>query len=325
MNDSLAGQLAFVTGAAGFIGSTLVDRLLASGAKVVGYDNLSTGFSEFLAEARGHPSFTFVEGDLLDSERLVTTMAGADVVCHFAANADVRFGLEHPRKDLDQNTIATFNVLEAMRAQGVGKIAFSSTGSIYGEASVIPTPEDAPFPTQTSLYGASKLACEGMIEAYAEGFGLNAWIFRFVSILGPRYSHGHVFDFYKNLLADPTRLDVLGNGHQRKSYLHIEDCIDAILHALGAASDKVNVYNLGTDEYCEVNDSIGWIASYLGLSPALAYTGGDRGWVGDNPFIFLDTARVRALGWKPRYTIRESVLQTLEWLTQNRWLLERRK
>jgi UDP-glucose 4-epimerase len=189
---------------------------------------------------------------------------------------------------------------------------------------MIPTPEDAPFPRQTSLYGASKLACEGMIEAYAEGFGFRAWIFRFVSILGPRYTHGHVFDFYKKLLRDPMRLDVLGNGHQRKSYLNIADCIDAMLCAIGSAPGRVNVFNLGTNEYCEVNDSIGWITNYLGLTPALVYSGGDRGWVGDNPFIFLDTARIRVLGWAPKHTIRDSVLETLKWLSQNRWVMERR-
>src|SRR5262249_38469461 len=261
---------------------------------------------------------------MLDTEHLASALAGSDFVFHLAANADVRFGLEHPRKDLEQNTIATFNVLEAMRVHGISKIAFSSTGSIYGETSVIPTPEEAPFPVQTSLYGASKLACEGIIEAYAEGFGLKAWIFRFVSILGPRYTHGHVFDFYKKLLADPARLDVLGDGHQRKSYLNIEDCVDAMLHAVRLARGKVNIFNLGTDEYCEVNDSIGWITSYLGLTPALIYSGGSRGWVGDNPFIFLDTARIRALDWAPKHTIRDSVLETLKWLSQNRWVMERR-
>jgi UDP-glucose 4-epimerase len=164
-----------------------------------------------------------------------------------------------------------------------------------------------------------------MIEAYAEGFGFKAWIFRFVSILGPRYTHGHVFDFYKRLLGDPRRLDVLGNGHQRKSYLNIADCIDAMLCAIGSAPGKINVFNLSTDEYGVVNDSIGWITSYLGLTPALVYSGGDRGWVGDNPFIFLDTGRIRALDWRPRHTIRDSVLETLKWLSQNRWVMDRRK
>jgi len=315
---------AFVTGAAGFIGSNLVDRLLEAGRQVVGYDNLATGQAAFLAAAARHPGFSFVEGDVLDAAKLAQAMAGADIVFHLAANADVRFGLEHPRKDLEQNTIATFNVLEAMRVNGVRDIAFSSTGSVYGEAAVIPTPEDAAFPIQTSLYGASKLAGEGLIAAYCEGYGMRGFIFRFVSILGERYTHGHVFDFYRKLLADPTRLPVLGNGHQRKSYLYVQDCIDAIFTAISRAPDKVNVFNLGTAAYCEVNESIGWITGHLGLSPQIEYTGGERGWVGDNPFIFLDTRRIQGLGWQPKLTIRDGIVRTLEWLKANHWVLDRR-
>jgi UDP-glucose 4-epimerase len=316
-------QRALVTGAAGFIGSNLVDRLLAEGVRVVGYDNMSTGAPEFLAQARRHPAFTFVTGDLLDGDELTASMAGADVVFHMAANADVRFGLEHPRKDLEQNIIATFNVLEAMRAIGVKDIVFPSTGSIYGEATVVPTPEDAPLPIQTSLYGASKLAGEGLIAAYCEGFGMRSWIFRFVSILGERYTHGHVFDFYQKLLADSGRLPVLGNGRQRKSYLYVHDCIDAIFEALARVDQKVNIFNLGTDEYCEVNDSIRWITGHLSLSPRVQYSGGDRGWIGDNPFIFLDTTRIRALGWRPKLTIQQGVERTIAWLVQNRWVFDR--
>jgi UDP-glucose 4-epimerase len=315
---------AFVTGAAGFIGSTLVDRLLADGHDVVGYDNFSTGQEMFLAEACRSAAFRLVRGDTLDNRQLTEAMAGASVVFHLAANADVRFGTDHPRRDLEQNTIATFNVLEAMRANGVPRIAFASTGSIYGEAAVIPTPEKAPFPVQTSLYGASKLASEGLIEAYCEGFGMQAWIFRFVSILGERYTHGHVFDFYRSLRRDPTRLRVLGDGHQRKSYLYVHDCIAAIFVALARADEKVNIFNLGTDEYCELNESIGWICDHLGAAPALEYLGGPRGWIGDNPFIFLDTARIRSLGWRPSLTIRESVIRTLWYLQQNSDLPDRR-
>jgi UDP-glucose 4-epimerase len=243
-----------VTGAAGFIGSNLVDRLLALGHDVVGFDNFSTGQERFLVGARRLPSFSLIRGDTLDQQALAEAMNGSDVVFHLAANADVRFGTEHPRRDLEQNTIATFNVLEAMRAAGVRRIAFSSTGSIYGETSLIPTPESAPFPVQTSLYGASKLAGEGLVQAYCEGFGFESYIFRFVSILGERYSHGHVFDFYRSLRRDPARLRVLGNGRQRKSYLYVHDCIDAILLVLERARDRVNVFNLGADESCEVND-----------------------------------------------------------------------
>ena len=326
--DHLAGQTAntymqaFVTGAAGFIGSNLVDELLRRGHRVVGFDNFSTGRPEFL-EAAWHSNFVLHEGDLLDMPKLVEAMRGADTVFHLAANADVRFGTEHPRKDLEQNTIATSNVLEAMRANGVRTIAFSSTGSVYGEATVIPTPEDAPFPVQTSLYAASKLAAEGLIEAYAEGFGVQAFIFRFVSILGERYSHGHVFDFYKKLIRDPGRLAVLGNGTQRKSYLYVGDCVSAILTATERADGKVNILNLGADEYCQVNDSIGWICEHLGVAPKLEYSGGERGWIGDNPFIFLDCRRMRSLGWAPQLSIREGVIRTVEYLRANSGLLDR--
>ena len=243
---------------------------------------------------------------------------------HLAANADVRFGTEHPRKDLEQNTLATLNVLEAMRANSIRRIAFSSTGSIYGEPEIFPTPENAPFPVQTSLYGASKLAGEALIQAYCEGFGFQGYIFRFVSILGERYTHGHVFDFYKSLRANPHELRVLGNGHQRKSYLYVQDCIDAVLFAIERAQENVNLFNLGTDEYCEVNNSIRWITEHLGLTPKLFYAGGERGWIGDSPFIFLDCSKIRALGWKPKLTIREGVIRTLEYLQANPWILEAR-
>lgn len=313
---------ALVTGGAGFIGSNLVARLLSDGHSVRVIDNLSTGQSRFLDPVRSAEGFEFVRGDLLDAEGLVRTAAGCDTVFHLAANADVRFGTEHPRKDLEQNTIATHNVLEAMRVNGIGRIVFSSTGSVYGEPDVFPTPETAPFPVQTSLYGASKLACEGLIEAYCEGFGMQAWIFRFVSILGEHYSHGHVFDFYRKLREDPSRLDVLGDGSQKKSYLYVGDCLDAVMLAMESASARVNRFNLGADEFCEVNDSIRWICETLGVSPALAYSGGARGWIGDSPFIFLDTSRIRALGWRPRLTIREGVLCTLAYLRSNPWLME---
>lgn len=313
-----------VTGCAGFIGSSLVDRLLQDGHEVIGIDNFSTGLREFIEPALTSKNFTLLEADLLDKNAIENAFAGVDVVYHMAANADVRFGTNHPHKDLEQNAIATSHVLEGMRAHGVKKIAFASTGSIYGEAAVIPTPEDAPFPVQTSLYGASKLAAEGLIQAYAEGFGFQGYIFRFVSILGERYTHGHVFDFYKQLLANPEELFVLGNGLQRKSYLYIQDCIDAIFFAMTHANDKVNVFNLGTDEYCQVNDSIGWICEYLGMQPQRKYGGGERGWIGDNPFIFLDTQKIRALGWKPKLNIRDGVRQTIKYLHENPWVLEKR-
>jgi len=314
----------FVTGAAGFIGSNLVDRLLHNDHEVVGYDNLSTGHAKFLAEAQQLPRFALIQGDLLDLDRLTQAMRGADFVFHLAANADVRFGIQHPRKDLEQNTIATSNVLEAMRANGVRRVALASTGSIYGEPEVFPTPENAPLPVQTSLYGASKLAAEGLVAAYCEGYGFQGYIFRFVSILGERYTHGHVVDFYKQLRKDSGTLHVLGNGKQRKSYLYVQDCLAAMMLAIDKAQGKVNIFNLGTDEYCEVNDSISWICAYLGVTPQRAYAGGERGWVGDSPFIFLDCSRMRALGWRPQLSIREGVLHTVQYLERNPWVLERR-
>ena len=316
---------AFVTGAAGFFGSNLVDRLLAEGHTVTGFDNFSTGQRRFLESANSQPGFRLVEGDLLELDAVKSAMTGSDFVFHLAANADVRFGPDHPRRDLEQNTIVTWNVLEAMRASGAKRIAFSSTGSVYGEPDVFPTPETAPFPVQTSLYGASKLAAEGMIAAYATAFGFQTWIFRFVSILGERYTHGHVLDFYRQLLEHPERLDVLGNGRQRKSYLYVQDCVSAILLATEKCTAAVNILNLGTDEYCEVNDSIGWISGHLGVSPELKYAGGERGWIGDSPFIFLDCARMRSLGWRPALSIRQGVLRTVEYLRQNPWVLEARQ
>jgi UDP-glucose 4-epimerase len=314
----------FVTGAAGFIGSNLVDRLLASGHEVVGFDNFSTGQPEFLEPATSSPSFRVIKGDIRDSDCLRQAMAGADFVFHLAANADVRFGTDHPREDLEQNTVGTSNVLEAMHETGVKQIAFASTGSVYGEPEIFPTPEDAPFPVQTSLYAASKLAAEGLIAAYAEGFGFRGFIFRFVSILGERYTHGHVFDFCKQLREHPDVLHILGNGTQRKSYLYVQDCLDAILTAIEKAPHRINVFNLGTNEYCRVTDSISVLCGRLGLAPRLEFGGGDRGWIGDSPFIFLDCARIRALGWKPRLSIREALVRTVEYLQDNPWLLERR-
>jgi UDP-glucose 4-epimerase len=314
----------FVTGGGGFIGSNLVDRLLGIGCEVTVWDNFSTGQRRFLEGAAVHPRCRVIEGDDLDADGLRAAMAGTEFVFHLAANADVRSGLHHPRKDLDQNTLATFNVLDAARLNGVKGFAFSSTGSVYGEPAMFPTPEDAPFPVQTSLYGASKLAGEGLVQAYAEGFGLRGFIFRFVSILGERYTHGHVFDFYRSLRACPDELRILGNGRQQKSYLYVQDCIDAMLLAIARAPGRLSILNLGTDEYCEVNDSINWITAHLGLRPRRIYSGGERGWVGDSPFIFLDCRRMRALGWRPTLGIREAVVRTLQYLMDNPWVVKGR-
>ena len=312
---------ACITGGAGFIASNLVDRLSAQGVEVVIVDDFRTGRREFVADALARPQVRLIEGDVLDPDVMREAVAGCDWVFHLQANADVRFGLEDPQRDLHQNTIATSNVLEAMRAQGVRQIAFSSTGSVYGEPDVFPTPEDAPFPIQTSLYGASKLAGEGLIAAYAAGYGFTGVIFRFVSILGERYTHGHVFDFYCALKRDPTRLRVLGNGRQEKSYLYVGDCVEAILTAAERHRDEAgaHVYNLGTQETVVVDDSVAIITEHLGLQPQIEHTGGKRGWTGDSPLIHLDTERIRGLGWRPTLTIREGVIRTLQWFDANEY------
>lgn len=314
-----------VTGCAGFIGSHIVDRLLKDPNNfVVGVDNFSTGNIKFIEEAKKSENFKFYEIDLLNSNDLKKIFKGGDVVFHLAANADVRFGVQNPRRDLEQNTIVTQNVLEAMQFNNIEKIIFSSTGSIYGEAKIIPTSENCPFPTQTSFYGASKIACEGLISAFCEGFNMKGYIFRFVSILGERYTHGHIFDFYKKLKINPDELEVLGNGKQRKSYLYIDDCINGIFLALKKSKDKLNIFNLGVNDYCELNDSIKWICDELDLKPKLKYTGGERGWVGDNPFIFLKTEKICSLGWKPKHSIKDGVIKTLKYLKTNEWVYKSR-
>lgn len=314
----------FVTGGAGFIGSHITDHLIARGHDVVVFDNFTTGREEFLESARQSPRTSIVRGDTLDVDGLSRAMTGCDFVIHLAANADVRFGAFNPRRDLEQNTIATFNVLEAMRLNGLNQIAFASSGSVYGEPAVFPTPEDAPFPVQTSFYASSKLAGEGLVEAYSEAYGFRSFIFRFVSILGERYTHGHVFDFVKSLRTDPSSLRILGNGKQRKSYLYVQDCVIAMLTAFESADSRINIFNLGTDEYCEVTDSVSWITQRIGVSPRLEFAGGDRGWVGDSPFIFLDCSRMRALGWTPALSIREGVERTVDYLQSHPWLMEPR-
>lgn len=313
----------FVTGGAGFIGSNLVDRLLQEGHAVTVYDNFSTGFRHYLESEEPRSELTIIQGDLLQRADVSAAMKGHDIVFHFAANADVRSGLKHPARDLNQNTIATFNVLESMRANDIKKIAFSSTSAVYGNPKIIPTPEGVGFPIQTSLYGASKLACEGLIEAYCEGYNLQSWIFRFVSILGERYSHGHVFDFYKQLQVHPEYLTVLGDGKQRKSYLYVKDCIDAIMLVIESTYHPINIFNLGNKEYCHVSESILWICEHLKVTPEIRYGTSKIGWVGDNPFVFLDTTKIENLGWKPKLSIKESVLKTLDYFETDPVILKR--
>jgi UDP-glucose 4-epimerase len=312
------GKHVLVTGGGGFVGSHVVDRLIAQGARVTVIDNFSTGYREFVPPRDG---LRVIEADLVDlgpgrspASALAAAMRGVDFVFHLAANADIKDNLREPRKCIDQNVVATQNVLEAMRAAGVRDIAFASTGSVYGEATVVPTPEDAPFPVQTSIYATSKVCAEGLLTSYALGYDMRVWIFRFVSLLGPRYTHGHVIDFWRQLRRDPTRLAVLGNGKQKKSYLHVLDCVAAMFVAIARSPGAINVLNLGHTEWIEVDQSIAIILRTLGVSPALSYGGGERGWIGDSPRILLDTARIRGLGWAPVHSIEDGVVDTLRFL-----------
>lgn len=307
-------MISLVTGGAGFIGSNLADELANSGESVRIFDNFSTGKKEFLN--KNINKFEIYNGDLkLDRELLDKSTYEVDTIYHFAANADVRFGWENPRIDLDQNLIATLNVLESAVRNGVKNIIFSSTGSVYGEASKIPTPEDYGLPIQTSLYGASKYSAESFIQAYAKSGKINATIFRFVSVLGPRYTHGHVIDFVRQLKNNPDKLKVLGDGFQRKSYMHVSDCINGVLNLRGKS--EVEIFNLGTDETCTVNESISVICNQLNLSPEIIYAGGKQGWVGDNPHIHLDIKKAENFGWKPNKNIKESIIDTVNWLNNN--------
>jgi UDP-glucose 4-epimerase len=306
------GTNVLVTGGAGFVGSHLVDALVERGANVTVYDNLSTGCLENVStKAR------LVRADVLDRASLQGAMVGQKCVFHFAANADVRHGLENPFRDLQQNWIATHNVLEAMRAGDVKEIAFASTGSVYGEPTEFPTPEEARFPVQTSLYGASKVGAEGLLTAYAHGFGFNVKIFRFVSMLGHRYSHGHVIDFWRKLKADPTEITVLGNGNQNKSYLHVSDAINGVIRAFESDSRSIEIYNVSHWYGHTVRDNLDIIVQFMKVHPKVTFLGGKRGWIGDSPRILLDANRLRFLGWEPKWEIVDALLSTLRWLEKS--------
>ncbi len=283
---------ALVTGGAGFIGSHLVDRLLVDGHHATVYDKV-------------------YGGDLFDATTLGMALRGRDVVFHFAANASVRGGTDNPALDLEQNLIGTSRLLEAMRQTGVTRIAFASSSAVYGNTTVHPTPETAPFPIQTSLYAASKVAAEALISAYCHGFGMQATIFRFVPVLGEGYRRGHVYDFWRKLKADPTCIEVLGDGQQRKAYLHVSDVVEAILCGVTyrITAGQVDIFNVSGEETASVDDSLGWICEEMGVTPQRVYTYGS--WAGDKPLTLLDGTKLRELGWQPKVSVRDAVVRTV--------------
>ncbi len=310
--------LAMVTGGAGFIGSHVVDQLLALGSKVIVYDNFSTGERRNLNQHADNPCLRIVDSDTLDLASLERAMKGADAVFHFQANADVRGGIHRPRLDLEQNTISTWNVLQAMRATGAKTLVFASSATVYGEPEMFPTPENVPL-VQTSLYGASKAAGESMIQAYAEYFGLRTLCFRFVSWIGPRYSHGVVVDFLRKLRENHQELEILGDGNQRKSYLDVRDGIAGIFLALERAPDRKSIFNLGHDDFINVLEVARIVTDEASLGGVQFRTlGGKRGWLGDSPMVHLDTSRIKELGWLPRRSIEEGIRATVRYLLDNR-------
>ena len=300
-----------VTGGAGFIGSHLVDALVETGQKVRVLDNFSSGREEFLSHHEGSGRVEIFRADLLDMDAVKKSMRGVEMVHHLAANPDIRLGTEVTDTDLKQGTLATYNVLEAMRMEGVSRISFSSSSAIYGEADQMPTPETYGPVIPISLYGASKLGSEALITAWAGTFGADAWIHRFANIVGPRGTHGVIFDFIHKLKRDPRRLEVLGNGMQEKSYMSAEDCVKAMIHLIGHCDKNVNLYNLGTGDTCSVRRIAEIVVEESGLEGvSIEYTGGDRGWAGDVPKTSLEVSRLLETGFRPNLASEEAIRHT---------------
>lgn len=293
----------FITGGAGFIGSHLVDRLVTENNKVTVFDNLSSGQMKFIEHHIGKKEIRFIEADLLDLDTVKKAMIGHDLVFHLAANPEARMGIENTELDLKQETIATYNVMESMRISGINKIVLASSGCIYGETPVIPLAEDYGPVLPISLYGAGKLAAEGLISAFCGTFNMQAWIFRFANVVGERTTHGVIFDFIQKLNQNSSELEILGDGNQSKPYLHVAECVDGILFGYRNSDDTVNLFNLGCSTVTDVTTIAKMVTEEMGLSNVrFKYTGGDRGWPGDVPQVRFDVKKMKSLGWEAKYT-----------------------
>ncbi len=300
-----------VTGGAGFIGSHIVDRLMKYGHEIIVYDNLSSGKIEFIQEHMGKKNFKFVQADLLDFEKLKKEMEGVDVVYHVAANPDVRLGASDTKVHMEQNVLATYNVLEAMRINDIHDIVFTSTSTVYGEATEIPTPEDYGPLVPISLYGASKLGAEAFITSYAHTFNMKAVIYRFANIVGPRSTHGVIYDFIMKLRNNPKELEILGDGTQTKSYLYVEDCVDAIIYGYENRKNDVEIFNIGSEDWINVKKIADIIVEEMDLKDVqYRFTGGKRGWKGDVPKMLLSIVKIKSYGWKGKHNSEESVRLT---------------
>jgi UDP-glucose 4-epimerase len=296
-----------VTGGAGFIGSHVVDKLIKK-EEIIVIDNLSSGKREFL-----NPEAEFVKLDLARNDAidvLIEVLKDVDEVWHLAANPDVRVGAVHPEKIYRNNVVSTYNLLEAMRRTGVNRLIFTSTSTVYGETCVIPTPEDHPT-HPVSIYGGSKLACEALIESYCHTFDMQVWIYRFANVIGKRSTHGVIYDFILKLKRNPDELEILGDGEQMKSYIYIDDCIDAMLTGL-RASERVNIFNIGSEDQIKVRKIAEIVSDEMNLNPKFRFTGGKRGWKGDIPIMLLSIDKIKRLGWKPRYSSEEAVRKAVK-------------
>jgi len=306
----------FVTGGAGFIGSHLVDALMGKGYVVTVYDNLSSGRMDFIEHHIGKKNFSFIEADLLDQKKLRECLEGYDVVFHLAANPDVRLGVEKPDV-AKQDIIATYNLLDVMRLKNVKRIVFSSSSTVYGETPPIPLSEDYGPLLPISVYGAAKLASEGLVSSFCHTFDMQAWIFRFANVVGLRCTHGVIFDFINKLRKNPKELEILGDGRQRKSYLYVSDCVDGMLFGFENAKDQINLFNLGSDGATEVNRIAEMVVDEMKLRDVrFKYTGGKRGWKGDVPRFQFDISKIKKLGWMPRYDSDDAVRMAIKDLLQ---------
>ncbi len=294
-----------ITGGAGFIGSHLTDNFIEKGYDVRVLDNFSSGSEEFL-----NPSAEIIRGDIRKLEDVLQAIKGVDEVWHVAANPDVRISAEKPEEIYENNVLGTWNVLKAMAKEGVERIVFTSTSTVYGEAEVIPTPETHPT-MPISIYGASKVAGEAMIASFCHTYDMKAWIFRFANVIGKRTRHGVIFDFMMKLKKNQKVLEILGDGEQNKSYIYIDDCIDAMITAVKEADERVNVFNIGSEDQIKVRRIAEIVCEEMNLNPEFRFTGGKRGWKGDVPVMLLSIEKLKSLGWKPKYTSEKAVRQTV--------------
>ncbi len=311
----LKGRKILLTGAAGFIGSHLADALVKEN-QVKGYDNLSSGKKELIEHLMDNDSFELVIADVLNRDRLRKEMEDSDMVFHLAANPDVRLGASDTYVHLEQNVMATYEVLEAMRECCVEEMVFTSTSTVYGETEVIPTPEDYGPLEPISLYGSSKLACEAMISAYCHSFNMRSASFRFANVVGPRSTHGVTYDFVNKLKDNPKELEILGSPPgTTKSYFYVSDCIDGMLHAVEQCNKPVEYFNLGSEDYINVKKIADTVCREMGLEDVdYSWTGGaggGRGWKGDVKVMLLSIETIKSLGWAPKYDSTESIAKTV--------------